>query len=78
MFFTGTVYVGNNPWGKYLMSNADEGCDLCVLSQTRPAPNTLPAMANAGANYMNSQLIKMAAIVNGCDMGMFKSRVTNR
>ena len=32
----------------------------------------------AGANFMNSQLIKMAAIVNGYDMGMFKSRVTNR
>ena len=27
--------------------------------------NTLPAMAKAGANYMNSQLIKMEAIVNG-------------
>ena len=29
------------------------------------APNTLPAMAKAGANYMNSQLIKMEAIING-------------
>ena len=29
------------------------------------APNTLPAMAKSGANYMNSQLIKMEAIVNG-------------
>jgi branched-chain amino acid aminotransferase len=29
------------------------------------APNTLPAMAKAAANYMNSQLIKMEAIVNG-------------
>ena len=76
-FFTGTVYVVNYPWRKYLTSNADEGCDVCVLSRTRPAPNTLP-MAKAGANYMNSQLIKMAAIVNGYDMGMFKSRVTNR
>jgi branched-chain amino acid aminotransferase len=72
------VYVVNYPWGKYLTSNADEGCDVCVLSRTRPAPNTLPAMAKAGANYMNPQLIKMAAIVNGYDMGMFKSRVTNR
>src|SRR5581483_3166858 len=32
---------------------------------TRLAPNTLPAMAKSGANYMNSQLIKMEAIING-------------
>src|SRR5262249_30585426 len=29
------------------------------------APNTLPTMAKAGANYMNSQLIKMEARANG-------------
>ena len=29
------------------------------------APNTLPALAKAGANYMNSQLIKMEALANG-------------
>jgi branched-chain amino acid aminotransferase len=29
------------------------------------APNTLPALAKAGANYMNSQLIKMEAVTNG-------------
>src|ERR1700686_3319487 len=29
------------------------------------APNTLPAMAKSAANYMNSQLIKMEAIING-------------
>jgi branched-chain amino acid aminotransferase len=29
------------------------------------APNTLPAMAKSAANYMNSQLIKMEAILNG-------------
>ena len=38
---------------------------MCVSSWTRIAPNTLPAMAKSGANYMNSQLIKMEAIVNG-------------
>jgi len=27
--------------------------------------NTLPALAKAGANYMNSQLMKMEAITNG-------------
>ncbi|HTF44237.1 MAG TPA: branched-chain amino acid transaminase [Terriglobales bacterium] len=58
------VYIINYPWGKYLGSN-DEGADVCVSSWTRLAPNTLPAMAKSGANYMNSQLIKMEAIVNG-------------
>src|SRR5277367_1584282 len=58
------VYIINYPWGKYLGGEVD-GCDVCVSSWTRLAPNTLPAMAKAGANYMNSQLIKMEAIVNG-------------
>jgi branched-chain amino acid aminotransferase len=64
------VYVVNYPWGKYLTSDANEGCDVCVSSWTRLAPNTLPAMAKAGANYMNSQLIKMEAIVNGYSEGI--------
>ena len=64
------VYVCNYPWGKYLGSDADQGCDVCVSSWTRLAPNTLPAMAKAGANYMNSQLIKMEAIVNGYAEGI--------
>ena len=58
------VYIINYPWGKYL-GTSDEGADVCVSSWTRLAPNTLPAMAKSGANYMNSQLIKMEAIVNG-------------
>src|ERR1700704_5703509 len=63
------VYICNYPWGKYL-SGESEGCDVCVSSWTRLAPNTLPAMAKAGANYMNSQLIKMEAIVNGYAEGI--------
>ena len=59
------VYICNYPWGKYLGSDAEQGVDVCVSSWTRMAPNTLPAMAKSGANYMNSQLIKMEAIVNG-------------
>jgi len=58
------VYIINYPWGKYLGTD-DEGADVCVSSWTRLAPNTLPAMAKSGANYMNSQLMKMEAIVNG-------------
>jgi branched-chain amino acid aminotransferase len=59
------VYICNYPWGKYLGGDANQGVDVCVSSWTRIAPNTLPAMAKSGANYMNSQLIKMEAIVNG-------------
>jgi branched-chain amino acid aminotransferase len=58
------VYICNYPWGKYL-GTGGEGVDVCVSSWTRIAPNTLPAMSKSGANYMNSQLIKMEAIVNG-------------
>ena len=59
------VYIANYEWGKYLGSDAEQGVDVCVSSWTRIAPNTLPAMAKSGANYMNSQLIKMEAILNG-------------
>src|ERR1700688_3079448 len=64
------VYICNYPWGKYLGTDATEGVDVCVSSWTRIAPNTLPAMAKSGANYMNSQLIKMEAIVNGYAEGI--------
>jgi branched-chain amino acid aminotransferase len=63
------VYVANYPWGKYLHGSGD-GVDVCVSSWTRLAPNTLPAMAKAGANYMNSQLIKMEAVINGYAEGI--------
>jgi len=60
------VYIANYAWGKYLGSGSvEDGVDVCVSSWTRNAPNTMPAMAKAGANYMNSQLIKMEAIING-------------
>ncbi len=60
------TYICAWPWGKYLGPEAiEQGVDVCVSSWTRIAPNTMPSMAKAGANYMNSQLIKMEAIVNG-------------
>ena len=60
------VYMCNYPWGKYLgKGDVSEGVDVCVSSWARIAPNTMPAMSKASANYMNSQLIKMEAIVNG-------------
>jgi branched-chain amino acid aminotransferase len=53
-------------WGKYLGAEAlEKGVDVCVSSWNRMQPNTLPAMAKSSANYMNSQLIRMEAIVGG-------------
>ncbi|MFZ3212883.1 MAG: branched-chain amino acid transaminase [Terriglobales bacterium] len=59
------VYIANYEWGRYLGHGADEGVDVCVSSWNRLAPNTMPVMSKAGANYMNSQLIKMEALLNG-------------
>lgn len=65
------VYLACWDWGKYLGSEAlREGVDVCVSSWNRPAPNTLPQMAKAAANYMNSQLIKMEAKINGYAEGI--------
>src|ERR1700745_3500458 len=65
------VYLACWEWGKYLGEEAlAEGVDVCVSSWNRLAPNTLPTLAKAGANYMNSQLIKMEAITNGYAEGI--------
>ena len=50
------VYLANFPWGKYIAGHG--GADVCISSWNRLAPNTMPALAKAGANYMNSQLIR--------------------
>lgn len=58
-------------WGKYLGPEALElGVDVCVSSWNRMAPNTFPAMAKCGANYMNSQLIKLEALSHGYSEGI--------
>ena len=65
------IYIACWEWGQYLGEEAlAEGVDVCVSSWTRLAPNTLPALAKAGANYMNSQLIKMEALTNGYSEGI--------
>ena len=65
------VYIACWEWGKYLGEEAlAEGVDVCISSWNRIAPNTLPALAKAGANYMNSQLIKMEAVTNGYSEGI--------
>ena len=62
------VYIANFPWGKYVHGN--DGADVCVSSWNRLAPNTMPSLAKAGANYMNSQLIRMEAEINGYAEGI--------
>ncbi len=62
------VYIANFPWGKYIAGHG--GADVCISSWNRLAPNTMPALAKAGANYMNSQLIRMEAEVNGYQEGI--------
>lgn len=58
-------------WGKYLGEDAlVNGVDVGVSSWTRMAPNTLPAMAKATANYANSGLIKMQAAADGYAEGI--------
>ena len=65
------TYIACWEWGKYLGEEAlAQGVDVCVSSWTRIAPNTLPALAKAGANYMNSQLIRMEAHINGYAEGI--------
>jgi branched-chain amino acid aminotransferase len=65
------VYMACWEWGKYLGEEAmRSGVDVCISSWNRPAPNTLPQMAKAAANYMNSQLIRMEAKNNGYEEGL--------
>lgn len=65
------TYIAAWQWGKYLGEEAlENGIDVCVSSWTRITSNSMPAMAKAGANYMNSQLIKMEAILGGFSEGI--------
>ena len=65
------VYLMCWPWGRYLGADAlEQGVDACVSTWARPAPNTFPALAKAGGNYLNSQLSKMEAIRNGYAEGI--------
>ncbi|MSR81595.1 MAG: branched-chain amino acid transaminase [Candidatus Latescibacteria bacterium] len=58
-------------WGQYLGPEAlEKGVSACTASWNRVAPNTLPFLAKAGGNYLNSQLVKMEAKINGYDEGI--------
>lgn len=49
-------------WGAYLGADGlEKGIDVCISSWQRVAPNTIPALAKAGGNYLSSQLISTEA-----------------
>lgn len=74
------VHSGNTPvevfiicwvWGTYLgKEGVANGVDVKVSSWRRPAPDTFPTMAKAGGNYLNSQLSKMEAKLDGYSEGI--------
>ncbi|HEY4294099.1 branched-chain amino acid transaminase [Luteibacter sp.] len=56
------VAVASWPMGPYLGPEAlENGIDACVSSWQRFAPNTIPAGAKAGGNYLSGQLIAREA-----------------
>lgn len=87
LVFRGVGAMGVNPlknpvetviavweWGAYLGPEAlNEGVDVHVASWNRMAPNTLPALAKAGGNYLNASLVKMDAVLNGYMEGIMLS-----
>lgn len=61
-------------WGAYLGAEAlEQGVDVHVASWNRMAPNTFPAMAKAGGNYLNAGLVKMDAVLSGFTEGIMLS-----
>jgi branched-chain amino acid aminotransferase len=58
-------------WGRYLGPEAiEQGVDVGVSSWWRMAPNTFPAAAKIGGQYVNSQLITMEAAEHGYAEGI--------
>ena len=56
------VAVAAWKWGAYLGADGlEKGVDVCISSWQRVAPNTVPALAKAGGNYLSSQLISTEA-----------------
>jgi len=65
------VVVAAWEWGAYLGSDAlEQGVDAGISSWQRFAPNTLPALAKAGGNYLSSTLISLEAKANGFHEGI--------
>jgi branched-chain amino acid aminotransferase len=65
------VSVAAWEWGTYLGADAlEKGVDVCVSSWQRVAPNTIPALAKAGGNYLSSTLVSIEARNNGFQEGI--------
>jgi branched-chain amino acid aminotransferase len=65
------VAIAAFPWGAYLGDEGlAKGVDVCVASWARLAPNTVPAGAKAGGNYLSSYLISREALDRGCAEGI--------
>jgi branched-chain amino acid aminotransferase len=65
------VAIMTMEWGTYLGPEAiEQGVDVGVSSWWRMAPNTFPAAAKIGGQYINSQLIAMEAAEHGYAEGI--------
>ncbi|MDQ6718551.1 MAG: branched-chain amino acid transaminase [Gemmatimonadota bacterium] len=71
---TGTpieVFIIPRTWGRYLGDDAlANGVDVGVSTWRRAAPDTIPALAKAGGNYLSSTLTKMEAKANSYAEGI--------
>ena len=57
-----SVSIAAWEWGSYLGEGGlEQGVDVCVSSWQRVAPNTVPALAKAGGNYLSSALVTLEA-----------------
>lgn len=55
-------------WGSYIgEEEMENGANIGISTWRKPAPDTLPVLAKAGANYMNSQLANLEAGEHGYD-----------
>ena len=65
------VSVAAWEWGAYLGDEGlQKGVDVCVSSWQRVAPNTIPALAKAGGNYLSSTLVSLEARERGFAEGI--------
>jgi branched-chain amino acid aminotransferase len=65
------VAVAALDFGRYLGTDAlEQGIDACVSSWQRFAPNTVPAGAKAGGNYLSGQLVTREARRHGYGEGI--------
>lgn len=65
------VYIAAFPWAAYLGAEGQKtGVDACISSWNRNAPNTAPAAAKAGGNYLVGALIGQEAKQRGFAEGI--------